>query len=71
MKQKIGPWKYPRWIDVVEALPKTATGKIQRYKLRDGANKSNVVMAGLDPAQSNSSSQRTRDVDARRDLRRA
>ena len=36
VKQKIGPWKYPRWIDVVESLPKTATGKIQRYKLRDG-----------------------------------
>ena len=38
VKQKIGPWKYPRWIDVVDALPKTATGKIQRFKLRDGAN---------------------------------
>ncbi|MDR3468779.1 MAG: benzoate-CoA ligase family protein [Xanthobacteraceae bacterium] len=37
VKQKIGPWKYPRWIDVVEALPKTATGKIQRFKLRDDA----------------------------------
>src|SRR4051794_33650046 len=37
VKQKIGPWKYPRWIDVVDALPKTATGKIQRFKLRDGA----------------------------------
>src|SRR3954447_10946963 len=36
VKQKIGPWKYPRWIDVVDALPKTATGKIQRFKLRDG-----------------------------------
>ena len=36
VKQKIGPWKYPRWVDVVESLPKTATGKIQRYKLRDG-----------------------------------
>jgi len=35
VKQKIGPWKYPRWIDVVETLPKTATGKIQRFKLRD------------------------------------
>jgi 4-hydroxybenzoate-CoA ligase len=35
VKQKIGPWKYPRWIDVVESLPKTATGKIQRFKLRD------------------------------------
>src|ERR1700681_4822488 len=37
VKQKIGPWKYPRWIDVVDALPKTATGKIQRFKLREGA----------------------------------
>lgn len=37
VKQKIGPWKYPRWIDFVDHLPKTATGKIQRFKLRDGA----------------------------------
>ncbi len=36
VKQKIGVWKYPRWIEVVESLPKTATGKIQRFKLRDG-----------------------------------
>jgi 4-hydroxybenzoate-CoA ligase len=36
VKQKIGPWKYPRWIDVVDNLPKTATGKIQRFKLREG-----------------------------------
>ena len=28
-------WKYPRWIEFVESLPKTATGKIQRFKLRD------------------------------------
>ena len=38
VKQKIGPWKYPRWIEVVDSLPKTATGKIQRFKLRDGAH---------------------------------
>jgi 4-hydroxybenzoate-CoA ligase len=37
VKQRIGPWKYPRWIEVVDSLPKTATGKIQRFKLRDGA----------------------------------
>ncbi|WP_316201978.1 MULTISPECIES: benzoate-CoA ligase family protein [unclassified Bradyrhizobium] len=37
VKQKIGPWKYPRWIEVVDSLPKTATGKIQRFKLREGA----------------------------------
>ena len=34
VKQKIGMWKYPRWIEVVDDLPKTATGKIQRFKLR-------------------------------------
>jgi len=39
VKQKIGVWKYPRWIDVVDSLPKTATGKIQRFKLREGASK--------------------------------
>jgi 4-hydroxybenzoate-CoA ligase len=34
VKEKVGLWKYPRWIEVVEDLPKTATGKIQRFKLR-------------------------------------
>ncbi len=34
VKSAVGAWKYPRWIDFVGALPKTATGKIQRYKLR-------------------------------------
>lgn len=34
VKGKIGMWKYPRWVYVVEDLPKTATGKIQRFKLR-------------------------------------
>jgi len=37
VKSKIGMWKYPRWVDVVDDLPKTATGKIQRFKLRAGA----------------------------------
>jgi 4-hydroxybenzoate-CoA ligase len=36
VKKTVGMWKYPRWIEVVEALPKTATGKIQRFKLREG-----------------------------------
>ena len=35
VKQQAGPWKYPRWIDVRTDLPHTATGKIQRFKLRD------------------------------------
>ena len=37
IKGRIGMWKYPRWITVVDDLPKTATGKIQRFKLREGA----------------------------------
>ena len=36
VKAKAGLWKYPRWIAFVDGLPKTATGKIQRYKLREG-----------------------------------
>lgn len=36
VQEKIGKWKYPRWIDIVSDLPKTATGKIQRFKLREG-----------------------------------
>jgi 4-hydroxybenzoate-CoA ligase len=35
VKDKAGAWKYPRWIDVRTDLPKTATGKIQRFKLRE------------------------------------
>jgi benzoate-CoA ligase len=36
VKDKIAPYKHPRWIDFVPELPKTATGKIQRFKLRQG-----------------------------------
>ncbi len=35
VKERIGKWKYPRWITVVSELPKTATGKIQRFRLRE------------------------------------
>jgi benzoate-CoA ligase len=34
VKDLLAPYKYPRWIDFVPDLPKTATGKIQRFKLR-------------------------------------
>ena len=37
IKDRIGKWKYPRWVEVVQDLPKTATGKIQRFKLREPA----------------------------------
>jgi benzoate-CoA ligase len=35
VKDKLAPYKYPRQIVFVNELPKTATGKIQRFKLRD------------------------------------
>jgi 4-hydroxybenzoate-CoA ligase len=35
VQASVGLWKYPRWIAIVDALPKTATGKIQRFKLRE------------------------------------
>jgi benzoate-CoA ligase family protein len=34
-KKTLAPYKYPRWVEYVPELPKTATGKIQRFKLRD------------------------------------
>jgi 4-hydroxybenzoate-CoA ligase len=35
VKDKIGKWKYPRWVELMDELPKTSTGKIQRFKLRE------------------------------------
>ena len=34
VKDRLAPFKYPRWIEFARDLPKTATGKIQRFKLR-------------------------------------
>ena len=34
VKNRIAPYKYPRWVEFMPELPKTATGKIQRFKLR-------------------------------------
>ena len=34
VKDRLSPYKYPRWIEFIAELPKTATGKIQRFKLR-------------------------------------
>ena len=34
-KAQIAPYKYPREIEFVDALPKTATGKLRRSELRD------------------------------------
>jgi len=37
VKDAIAPYKYPRWVEFIRELPKTSTGKIQRFKLRQGA----------------------------------
>ena len=34
VRTRLAPFKYPRWVEVVEELPQTATGKIKRYLLR-------------------------------------
>ncbi len=48
VKEKIGKWKFPRWIEVLDELPKTATGKIQRFKLRDAHGVEYSVSGGRD-----------------------
>jgi benzoate-CoA ligase len=35
VKDRLAPYKYPRWVEFLPELPKTATGKIQRFKLRN------------------------------------
>ncbi len=34
-KQRIAPYKYPRSVEFIEALPRTSTGKVQRFRLRE------------------------------------
>ena len=36
VKARLPLYKYPRWIEFIPELPKSATGKVQRYKLRQG-----------------------------------
>ena len=38
VKERLAAYKYPRYIEFVDELPKTATGKIQRFRLRDKEN---------------------------------
>ena len=35
VKDIAGPWKFPRWVEQRDVLPRTATGKLQRFKLRE------------------------------------
>lgn len=40
VKKALAHYKYPRWVEFVEELPKTATGKIKRFMLHEGATQS-------------------------------
>jgi acyl-coenzyme A synthetase/AMP-(fatty) acid ligase len=40
----LAPYKYPRWVNFVTELPKTATGKIQRFLLRSECKENPVTM---------------------------
>jgi benzoate-CoA ligase family protein len=35
VRERLAPYKYPRWVEVVDELPTTATGKVKRYLLRE------------------------------------
>jgi pimeloyl-ACP methyl ester carboxylesterase len=43
VKSRLAPYKYPRWVEFIEELPKTATGKIQRFKLRNRSTRRTPV----------------------------
>ena len=51
-KKGLAPYKYPRWFEYVEELPKTATGKIQRFKLRSDGTPSDGAPLGGTPQPS-------------------
>jgi benzoate-CoA ligase len=37
VRSRLADYKRPRWVEFIDELPKTATGKLQRYKLRERA----------------------------------
>src|SRR5207302_5471125 len=43
VKERLQPYKYPRWIEFVDDLPKTASGKVQRFRLRDATEPSDAT----------------------------
>ena len=43
VKDHIAPYKYPREIDFIDALPKTATGKLRRVELRNGVHSNSTI----------------------------
>jgi benzoate-CoA ligase len=47
VKERLAAYKYPRFIEFIDELPKTATGKIQRFRLRDAQRARAGGHAGL------------------------
>ena len=45
VRSRLADYKRPRWVDFIDELPKTATGKLQRYKLRERASKLELAKA--------------------------
>jgi len=58
VKSKLAPYKYPRWVEFVDDLPKTVTGKIQRFRLRNRnwPASARIDLDLVDPAASTSGS---------------
>ncbi|MHB8599599.1 MAG: benzoate-CoA ligase family protein [Ktedonobacteraceae bacterium] len=52
VKGRLAPFKYPRWVEFVEELPKTATGKIQRFRLRQSGETEPLDPASVGLAES-------------------
>ena len=44
-RTRLSEYKRPRWVEFIDELPKTATGKVQRYKLRERAAQSAVEVS--------------------------
>jgi len=57
VKAEVAPYKYPRAIEFVRALPRTLTGKLQRHRLREGAGpdgmtpEDSMTTRGMSPVQ--------------------
>ena len=73
VKAQLAPYKYPRWIEFIDELPKTATGKIQRFKLRaqarmrsDGTREARVPRAATTKPQEEIAMKRIRSIPAPR-----
>jgi len=47
-KNGLAPYKYPRWINFVTELPKTATGKIQRFLLRQSSRNPSMFLDSVE-----------------------